>query len=205
MTEDEYLLGPDLLAAPVTTPGSRERSVWLPPGQWVDWWRSVRFEEPSGAYRPAGLRVLRGGRDATVPAPLGQPPLLLRAGAILPLLGADVDTLSPYGRDAGLVRMADRAGRLRLLAVPRGASASPLPDGGRAGSLERRRHWTLRLRGPSTRWSIEASLAALRHPFHPRAVLVNGRRLARKRWSYDRATRVLRLEVSGARLRVEVR
>ena len=47
---DEYLLGPDLLAAPVTTPGRRSRSLWLPPGRWVDWWRSARFAEPSGAY-----------------------------------------------------------------------------------------------------------------------------------------------------------
>ena len=129
-------------------PGRRARSVWLPPGRWVDWWRSASFAEPRGAYRLGRLRLLRGGRDVTLPAPLGQPPLLLRAGAVLPLLGADVDTLSPYGRGAGLVRLADRANRLRLLAVPRGRTRSRLPDGGRARSAERRRggRWILRLR-----------------------------------------------------------
>ena len=70
---------------------------------------SASFVEPRGSYRLERLRVLRGGRDVTLPAPLGQPPLLLRAGAVLPLIGADVDTLSPYGRAAGLVRLADRA------------------------------------------------------------------------------------------------
>ena len=79
----------------------------------------------------------------TLPAPLGQPPLLLRAGAVLPLIGADVDTLSPYGRAAGLVRLADRADRLRLLAVPRGRTRSRLPDGGRVLSDERRAPWAL--------------------------------------------------------------
>jgi alpha-D-xyloside xylohydrolase len=203
--EDEYLLGPDLLAAPVTAPGRRERAVWLPPGQWVDWWRSVRFEQPAGAYRLGALRVLRGNRDAVVPAALGQPPLLLRAGALLPLLGADVDTLSPYGREAGLVREADRAGRLRLLAIPRGVSVSPLP-GGKARSFERRGRWVLSLRtSMSVRWSLEASLAALRRSFRPRTVSVDGRRLARRRWSFDPVARILRLEVSGTRVRVEVR
>ena len=162
--------------------------------------------EPSGAYRLGRLRVLRGDRDATLPAPLGEPPLLLRAGALLPLLGADVDTLSPYGREAGLVRLADRAGRLRLLAVPRGRTRARLPDGGAARSVERRGRWVLRLRTRRrTRFTVEASLGALRRPFRPRHVLVNGRRLARKRWSYDRAARRLTVRVRGARLRLLVR
>ena len=100
-SSDQYLLGPDLLAAPVTAPGRRERRVWLPPGRWVDWWRSVRFEEPSGAYRLGRLRVLRGQPRRDAARALGEPPLLMRAGALLPLLGADVDTLvavRPRGR-----------------------------------------------------------------------------------------------------------
>ena len=64
----------------------------------------------------------------TLPAPLGQPPLLLRAGAVLPLIGADVDTLSPYGR--GRARAPGRPpDRLRLLAVPRGRTRSARSTG----------------------------------------------------------------------------
>ncbi len=205
---DEYLLGPDLLAAPVTTPGRRSRSLWLPPGRWIDWWRSARFAEPSGAYGLDRLRLLRGGRDVTLPAPLGQPPLLLRAGAVLPLIGADVDTLSPYGRAAGLVRLADRADRLRLLAVPRGRTRARLPDGGRVLSDERSRRgrWVLTLRTPRrTLFTVEASLGSLRRPFRPRRVLANGRRLARKRWSYDRRARRLSVRVRGRRVKLDVR
>ena len=60
--DDQYLLGPDLLAAPVTAPGRRSRSVWLPPGRWVDWWRSASFDEPLRA--PTGSAALRAARAA---------------------------------------------------------------------------------------------------------------------------------------------
>ena len=182
--------------------------MWLPPGRWVDWWRSASFTEPRGSYLLGRLRLLRGGRDVTLPAPLGQPPLLLRAGAVLPLLGADVDTLSPYGRGPGLVRLADRANRLRLLAVPRGRTRSRLPDGGRASSAERRRggRWILRLRMPRrTLFTVEASLGSLRRPFRPRRVLLNGKRLSRKRWRYDRRARRLRVRVAARRAVLDVR
>ena len=35
---DQYLLGEDLLVAPVLLEGQRERDIWLPPGQWRDFW-----------------------------------------------------------------------------------------------------------------------------------------------------------------------
>ncbi len=204
---DEYLLGPDLLAAPVAQPGVKERGAWLPPGRWVDWWRSVSFDAKTREYRLTGRpRVLAGNATRTLPAPLGSPPLLLRAGSVLPLLPAEVDTLSPYGREAGLTRLADRAGALRLLAVPRGSALSQLGDGASARSLERRRRWVLRVRArQTTRWSVDASLATLRRPFAPRRVLVNGRSLARRRWSYDRRTRGLRVELRGKLVKLDVR
>ena len=204
--DDQWLFGPNLLAAPVTAPGVRKRSVWLPPGRWVNWWRSVSFTEPTGAYRLRKARVLRGRRDHPIDAPLGQPPLLLRVGSVLPLLGADVDTLSPYGSESRLVRLADRSRRMRLLAVPRGRTRSRLPDGGAARSVEGRRRWVLRVSARrSMRWSIEASMRTLRRPFRPRRVLVRGRVLSRRRWSYNRRSGVLRVAVRGARVRLDVR
>ena len=62
-----------------------------------------------------------GRRRATLPAPRDELPLLVRAGAVLPLLPADVDTLAPYA-GAGVVRLADRRDRMQLLAFPRGRS-----------------------------------------------------------------------------------
>lgn len=35
---DEFLLGPDLLVAPVTRPAQSRRLIYLPAGQWIDFW-----------------------------------------------------------------------------------------------------------------------------------------------------------------------
>jgi alpha-glucosidase len=68
---DEMMVGPDLLAAPVFEPGARKRSVYLPrtPQGWFDWW--------TGAHHP-------GGQTVEVTAPLHRLPLFVRGGAIVP-------------------------------------------------------------------------------------------------------------------------
>jgi alpha-D-xyloside xylohydrolase len=68
---DEYLFGPALLVAPVTSYQARSRPVYLPAtaGGWFDFW--------TGA-------ASAGGRSAVAPAPYDEIPLYARAGAILP-------------------------------------------------------------------------------------------------------------------------
>lgn len=69
---DQFLLGPDLLVAPVVTPCVDtndcvvKRAVWLPPGTWVHAW--------SGAVHASGP----DGSDLDVDAPLGRPPVFVR-------------------------------------------------------------------------------------------------------------------------------
>ncbi|AYN42411.1 glycosyl hydrolase [Streptomyces dangxiongensis] len=72
--EDAFLLGDGLLVAPVLDSGARRRAVRLPRGRWYD---TVTEEVHEG---PA--RVL-------VDAPLSRIPVLARAGAVLPVRGAD--------------------------------------------------------------------------------------------------------------------
>lgn len=68
----EFLLGRDLLAAPVLEEGARTRRVTLPGGcAWYDW--------------NDGFRRYEGGQTVAVPARLDTIPLFLREGAILPL------------------------------------------------------------------------------------------------------------------------
>lgn len=72
--EDQYLFGPDLLVAPVTTllDGGLlvgARSVFIPPGRWINFW--------TGA-------IQEGPRRIPVLAPLDQIPLFVREGAVLP-------------------------------------------------------------------------------------------------------------------------
>ncbi len=115
--EDTYLLGPDLLVAPVVKPGATKKSVYLPEGRWVDFWRSVRLKA-DGSPKLRRAVVLSGGREVEVDAE--DLPIFVRAGAVLELLGADVDTLSSYGK-GNTVRLADRTGRRSLLAWTRKA------------------------------------------------------------------------------------
>lgn len=65
----ELLVGPDLLAAPVTGPGDTP-SVYLPAGSWVDLY--------------AGAMVRGGGPTFTRPTPDDQFPLYVRAGTVMP-------------------------------------------------------------------------------------------------------------------------
>jgi alpha-glucosidase (family GH31 glycosyl hydrolase) len=204
--EDEFMFGPDLLAAPVLEQGRRSRRVYLPAGRWVDLWRSARYERTHGGLRLRRARVLRGRRTVRLPAPLDELPLLARAGTLLPLLSPDVDTLADYGRGGRAVRLRDRAGRMRLLAFPRGSSSARMGVRGRLSSVEGRRGvWRLRVRGERRRrFELQASLRTLRRPFVPTAVRVNGRRLSRRAWRYERRTQVLRVRFAARRASVRV-
>ncbi|MBV9980136.1 glycoside hydrolase family 31 protein [Bradyrhizobium sp.] len=70
--EDAFMLGPDLLVAPVLEEHATTREIYLPahPGGWYDWHDGTRFD---------------GGLRGTVAAPLGRLPLFVRAGAIVPV------------------------------------------------------------------------------------------------------------------------
>jgi alpha-D-xyloside xylohydrolase len=71
--EDEFLLGPDLLVAPVLHAGARSRTVYLPAGtDWVD---------------PRTGATHAGGTTIEAAAPLDTVPVFVRAGADVPLLG----------------------------------------------------------------------------------------------------------------------
>ncbi len=79
--KDQFMLGPSLLVAPVQEDKARQRKVYLPKtdGGWYDYFSGAWFD---------------GGRTHTVPAALEQIPVFARAGAIVPLFAARVDTLS---------------------------------------------------------------------------------------------------------------
>ena len=113
--EYEYLFGPDLLVAPVTEEGARTRTLYLPPGDWVNFWDATSYDESTGAFTAKpGAPVLAGGRTITVDSPLDRIPLFARAGTCLPLLPPNVDTLAEVG--TGVVHLSDVAGQVRTLA-----------------------------------------------------------------------------------------
>jgi alpha-glucosidase (family GH31 glycosyl hydrolase) len=191
--DGQYLFGPDLLVAPVMDPGRTSRGVYLPRGKWIDLWDAVAYRPGDGDFRLDGrARVRSGPRGITAGAPLDEIPVFASAGTLLPLLPADVETLSDYA-DGDHVGLGDRRGRLHVIALPRGDSSARFGRDGRLRSDEGGREWRLEIDSPRpVRLDLEASMATLEHPFTPRVVKLDGRRL-REGWSYDRADRVLRI------------
>ena len=77
--DDQVMVGPHLLVAPVYRPGQSHRMVYLPAGIWYDFW--------------TGQRVSSGHH--TVQAPLGRIPVFVRGGAVLPLGNERASTVEP--------------------------------------------------------------------------------------------------------------
>jgi hypothetical protein len=68
--DSEYLYGPDMLVAPVTTPGdTATTSVWFPPGQWTDYFTGKTYQ---------------GGTTQDVTTTLDTMPVFVKAGAVVP-------------------------------------------------------------------------------------------------------------------------
>ncbi len=54
----QYLLGDDLLVAPVTEPDASEWRIYLPPDEWVDAWTGERFSGPATVTRPVPIEEI---------------------------------------------------------------------------------------------------------------------------------------------------
>jgi alpha-glucosidase len=82
--DDEFLLGPDLLVAPVFVAGATARHLYLPAGGWYDWHTGELF---------AGRRWL------LVDTPMERIPIFARAGAVIPMWpGAPASTAGHHPR-----------------------------------------------------------------------------------------------------------
>jgi alpha-glucosidase (family GH31 glycosyl hydrolase) len=67
---NQFMWGRDLLVAPVFTKGATTRDVYLPRGEWYDWWSNV---------------PVSGGKDVSRKIDLATMPIYVRAGAIIPV------------------------------------------------------------------------------------------------------------------------
>jgi alpha-D-xyloside xylohydrolase len=76
--DDQYLIGADLMAAPLVA-GQRDRQVYFPSGQW---------------YHVFTHQLYQGGHAHTYSAADGEVPLFARSGAIIPL-AEPVDHIMP--------------------------------------------------------------------------------------------------------------
>ena len=67
---DQYLLGESMMVCPVTVKGAQTRVIYLPKGTWVDYWTGRSY---------AGKQYIQ------VETPLDRIPILVKAGAIIPM------------------------------------------------------------------------------------------------------------------------
>ena len=90
--DQQYLLGPDLLVAPVVDKGVGAREVRLPPGRWLDAWSGSEFEGP---------RLLQASAD------IERIPVFIRAGSerrehwLVAIANAAVDAGNTVDRAVG--------------------------------------------------------------------------------------------------------
>ncbi|MBD2714903.1 DUF5110 domain-containing protein [Microvirga sp. STR05] len=186
---DQYLLGPSLLVAPVLQPGQRRRNVVLPAGNWIDF-------DTNQTYA--------GSQTVGIAAPLARLPLLVRAGAFLPMTPY-VPTTTQYHSDSL---------RLRYYADPAAGRTSftLYDDDGKSALTQRTGAFELvAFSGTTTRTQADirivpggqgyegaplwrsVELLIPRVAAAPAAVLINNETVPATEWQFDAATATLRL------------
>jgi alpha-glucosidase (family GH31 glycosyl hydrolase) len=180
--DSEYLYGPDVLVAPVTTPGdTATTSVWFPPGQWTDYFTGQTYA---------------GGTTQNVTTGLDSMPVFVKAGAILPTRTDDVtnDVQNPL--------------RKVTLTVPEGASGSVTlyEDDGTTTDPHQSARTTIRYTETGTRHTITIAPAVghyrgqvtsrqwtvtFQNAAPPTTVTANGVRLSANAYHWDATAHTL--------------
>lgn len=72
--DDQFMFGPAFLVSPIVDEGVTERMVYLPKGEWFDFWTGEK---------------ITGGKTILVNSPLSKLPLYIKSGSIIPM-GPDI-------------------------------------------------------------------------------------------------------------------
>ena len=120
--DGQYLLGTDLLVAPITA-ADGEQEVYLPAGDWIDY---------------ATHAVYTGGRWLRLTRPPEQAPLFVRSGALLPVdpgpvtrAAADPESLGleVWGAAQGQVTVHEQRGSTQITLATSGGTAAVTTNG----------------------------------------------------------------------------
>jgi alpha-glucosidase (family GH31 glycosyl hydrolase) len=190
VADSEYLFGSDLLVAPVSSPGDIvTRSVWFPPGRWTNYFTG---------------EVIDGGATRQVTSGLDTMPVFVKAGAVIPLRTSDVENSAAPMRDVTLVVAEGAAGGFTLYEDDgtggrnrRGATTRiDYAETGathtvRIGSTD----GTFRDQEGERQWTV-----SVLNTVAPTNLTVNGRTVAPSTYTWDSATRNLRITLPAGRI-----
>ena len=190
--EYQYLLGHEILVAPVVEPAG-ERKLYLPKGEWINFWNGDSFT---------------GGQDVTVAAPVDTIPMLVRAGSVLPFLPeagtASLNWSDPHLLSGPLVWR----GFLSATGSARGSFQMP---NGTSASLQQA-DGSVTIKGDSE--SPRAYEVVVRSKLEPTQVLLNGAPLTNRehpkpqpavtQWWWDPSTAEVHVVLHGSRFSVEM-
>lgn len=122
--KDQVLLGPSLLIAPVVVEGAVSRSVTLPAGRWVAF---PLPGAPAGSFG-ASRAEFSGPAVVDVDAPLGEIPVFVVAGGIVPMTALPAQTLREV-EDPAAADLSSTTGD-RVVVVALGADGGFVEEGG---------------------------------------------------------------------------
>jgi alpha-D-xyloside xylohydrolase len=193
--KNTYYFGADLLVAPIIKPKATERQVYLPEGDWFDFWTNERH---------GGTQDVTWKNPSQPDPPGSKIPVFVRRGAIIPLiLGDDVQTLC----DANYVNnpaVKTWGGGLEVRVYPAGTSQFTVYDGTDIRSAAGAGSTSVTISSPTARAVLLRILAA-----KPPAVLRDGNALdesasqtafdaASKGWLFDAPSGFLLVKFSHA-------
>ena len=184
--EDEYLWGRDVLVAPVLQQGATKRSITFPEGRWID------MADPTKAYN--------GGETIEYDAPLEVLPLFVRAGAFIPFAPYKMENTGDYRTDIYEVNYYPEEGVASSFTMFEDDRTSPK-------SLENGKYALVTFKGNDKPGEIEVEMTSdgrydtqspakqitlnVMNVGEPKNILINGRKLTRDAWKYDKKTRQL--------------
>jgi alpha-D-xyloside xylohydrolase len=140
--QHSYYFGADMLVAPIIQPNATQRQLYLPEGDWLDFWTNEQHQ---------GKQDITWHNPAQPAEPKSKIPVFVRRGAIVPLIpGEEVQTLcdANYVNNAALKTW---DGGLEIRVYPPGTSRFAIFDGTDIQSAQAAGSTSVTITSPSAR------------------------------------------------------
>ncbi len=197
--DDEFMIGKDLLVAPILKPDITRRLVYLPQGVWYDYWTNKKYQ---------------GGKVISVDAPLETVPMFVRGGSILPL-GPEMNYVGEKTLEPSFVVYPDEGGE---------ATSSLYEDDGLSPAYgegvyrrtsvrfsDKQKQIQISLNAPEGTFKPEARsiIFLISTDLSPRSVVLDGHSIQHagpgdRGWSKEAGTLMIRVADDGQAHKIEI-